>query len=161
MRCAKTLTLGLVGAVAMAASVGCVRRTILVTSEPAGALVYLNDVEVGRTPVEVDFLYYGEYDVRLVLEGHEPLLTSGQARAPWWETVGIDLIAEALPGEPHSRIHWHYDLEASRADSSGTIERARAMRDRLGPAPALPAEPEADGATTPADAPTNAESSSR
>jgi hypothetical protein len=28
---------------------GCVEREMLVTSEPAGAIVYVSDVEVGRT----------------------------------------------------------------------------------------------------------------
>ena len=58
---------------------GCVKRTIMVTSDPEGALVWLNEREVGRTPVEVEFLYYGTYDVRLVKDGYEPLLTKGEA----------------------------------------------------------------------------------
>lgn len=44
---------------------GCIERTITVTSKPAGALVYLNDEEIGRTPVTVPFTFYGVYDVRL------------------------------------------------------------------------------------------------
>ncbi len=48
---------------------GCVERLITVKSTPAGALVYLNDEEVGRTPVTVPFKFYGTYDVRLEHEG--------------------------------------------------------------------------------------------
>ena len=48
---------------------GCIERLITVTSQPAGALVYLNDEEVGRTPVTVPFRFYGVYDVRLEHEG--------------------------------------------------------------------------------------------
>lgn len=48
---------------------GCVERLITVHSTPAGALVYLNDEEVGRTPVSVPFKYYGTYDVRIEHEG--------------------------------------------------------------------------------------------
>ena len=48
---------------------GCQQRTIRVTSEPSGAVAYLNDVEVGRTPVEVDFTWFGTYEVRLEKEG--------------------------------------------------------------------------------------------
>jgi hypothetical protein len=58
---------GVLGAATLLA--GCVERTITINSEPQGALVYLNDEEVGRTPVSVPFLYYGTYDVRLE---HEP-----------------------------------------------------------------------------------------
>jgi hypothetical protein len=48
---------------------GCIRRSITITSQPAGALVWLNDEEIGRTPVTVPFTYYGVYDVRLEHEG--------------------------------------------------------------------------------------------
>lgn len=120
-------------AAAMVLLPGCVRRTIFITSEPEGALVYLNDTEVGRTPVEVDFLYYGDYDVRLVHPDRESLLTMGKARAPWWDTIGLDLIAEAAPGEPHARIHWHYELPEKRDDPAALLERARSLRERVGP----------------------------
>src|SRR5689334_12153842 len=61
---------------------GCVRRTLSITSDPPGALLWLNGREVGRTPVDVDFIYYGVYDVQLVKDGYEPLLSSGHADAP-------------------------------------------------------------------------------
>lgn len=89
---------------------GCVQRTITVTSTPPGALVHLNDQEVGRTPVTVPFLYYGTYDVRIVAEGRAPLWTTAEAKAPWWEFPGPDLLAEAVPGG-RSDIAWHFDLE--------------------------------------------------
>src|SRR5262249_46782603 len=38
---------------------GCgVHRSLTIKSDPAGALVYLNGLEVGRTPVTRDFLWY-------------------------------------------------------------------------------------------------------
>ncbi len=48
---------------------GCVERLITVRSQPPGALVHLNDEEIGRTPVTVPFKFYGVYDVRLEHEG--------------------------------------------------------------------------------------------
>ncbi len=48
---------------------GCVERTITITSDPPYALVWLNDEEIGRTPVTVPFTFYGKYDVRLIHEG--------------------------------------------------------------------------------------------
>ncbi|MEM9296507.1 MAG: PEGA domain-containing protein [Planctomycetota bacterium] len=89
---------------------GCVQRTITVTSEPPGALVSLNDVEVGRTPVTTDFLFYGVYDVRLTLDGYTPLRTQAEAEAPWWDYPGPDLFAEAVPGLK-SEVAWHFELE--------------------------------------------------
>ena len=113
------------------AAVGCVQRTIHIDSDPSGALVYLNDEEVGRTPVDVPFMWYGTYDVRLEKDGYEPLWTTGEADAPWWEYPGPDLIAEAIPGA-RSDVYWEYDLERSTpADEVDVVElndRARMLR---------------------------------
>ncbi|MEM1213284.1 MAG: PEGA domain-containing protein [Planctomycetota bacterium] len=112
---------------------GCVERTIEITSEPSGALVYLNDEEVGRTPVRVPFTFYGVYDVRLEREGYEPKWTTGEAAAPWWDYPGPDLVAEMVPGAA-SRVAWHYELEASvpveEVDTDALLERARELRER-------------------------------
>jgi len=108
---------------------GCMRRTIDITSEPAGALVWLNDTEVGRTPLEVNFKFYGTYDVRLVADGYESLMTSAKADAPFVEYPGPDLVASAFP--IHNRVAWHFKLKALPTDTgageAALIERGRAM----------------------------------
>lgn len=113
---------------------GCVRRTISISSTPPGALVWLNGREVGRTPVEVDFLYYGEYDVQLVAEGHEPVLTSGMAKPPWWDSIPFDFVAELMPGQRTAKIAWHYELHPRNDDPQALIQRAQQLRERLTPA---------------------------
>ena len=134
---------------------GCVRRTISITSDPNGALVWLNGREIGRTPVTVDFLYYGEYDVQLVADGYEPLLTTGQADAPLWDNVPLDLFAEITPGEKHSRIQWHYVMSPRNDDPVALLERAREMRSRAGDsaAPAAAAEVAPPPSGSPAPSP--------
>ena len=109
---------------------GCVERTIEITSEPSGAIVWLNDREVGRTPVEVEFLYYGVYDVRLALDGYEPLVASGTATPPWWDNVPLDLAAEMSPNTDEAHFHWHYVLEPPQNDRGQLIERAAELRSR-------------------------------
>ena len=47
------------------ALVGCVERRVWIDSNPPGALVWLNDAQVGRTPVDVSITHHGVYDVRL------------------------------------------------------------------------------------------------
>jgi DUF971 family protein len=108
---------GRVSAVALAllALAGCVERTITITSEPDAALVYLNDEEVGRTPLTVPFTFYGVYDVRLEHDGCRPLWTKKKAQAPWWETIGPDLVAEMIPGNKAEQ-RWHFKLEPSPPD---------------------------------------------
>ncbi len=107
---------------------GCARRTITVTTEPSGALVWINDREVGRSPVDVEFYDYGTYDVRLELDGYEPVMTSGKASPPPWDLPGPDLVFEAVPGARVNR-HWHYDLEPAQENTMQLLDRARTLRD--------------------------------
>lgn len=109
---------------------GCNRRTIEITSEPTGALVKLNDVEVGRTPLQVDFKYYGRYDVQLAADGYRPLSTSAEAVAPWYEYPGPDLVTTATP--THVLLRWNFKLEPLPTDRATVerqvLERAAALR---------------------------------
>jgi hypothetical protein len=117
---------------------GCLSRTMVITSTPPGATVYLNDLEVGRTPVEVEFEWYGVYDVRLRLEGCEPLVTSRQAHAPLHELPGIDFFTTLAPVRFRHRVHWHFDLTPALERSldpadleAALLQRARDARGQV------------------------------
>jgi hypothetical protein len=100
----------LLALVALAAALpACARRTIEITSEPPGALVWLNDQQLGRTPVRTGFTHYGVYDIRLSREGYEPIATSRHANAPIYELPGPDLLAAPFPIE--TRFAWHFVLD--------------------------------------------------
>ncbi|MBA4119339.1 MAG: hypothetical protein C0513_01350 [Isosphaera sp.] len=118
---------------------GCARRSITVTSSPAGAMVWLNDVQVGRTPVEADFRWYGIYDVRLRLDGFEPLSTSKNTGQPWYELPGPDLVAGLVGAR--TRVRWHFDLEPT----AEALDRLTAEQDLLARARGLAAESAALG----------------
>ena len=107
---------------------GCVRRTLRISSAPPGALVWVNHQEVGRTPLEIDFTYYGHYDVQLSLEGSEPLLTTADADPPLWDSIGMDLLFEVAPFESQSVVEWHFDLEPRDNDLDALVDRARGLR---------------------------------
>src|SRR5438034_9716046 len=114
---------------------GCVRRTLRITSDPSGALVHLNGREIGRTPLEVDFVHYGTYDVVVEKDGYEPMLTSGLAEAPWWDNVPLDLGAELAPAHLRSDIAWKYVLQPRNDDPATLVDRAHELRERLASAP--------------------------
>lgn len=117
----------------------CVERTISIDSDPQGALVYLNDEEVGRTPLTVPFTFYGVYDVRLERAGYQPLWTKQEAKQPFWEYMGPDLIAETIPGAK-ARQNWHFTMQPAPAeDPQGVIGRAQAIRAMLQPSATMPA----------------------
>ena len=110
---------------------GCVRRVVEITSEPSGAVVWMNDREVGSTPCEVEILHYGTYDLRVVKPGYEPAVTGRRAAPPAWDLPGPDLIAELLPMELESRNSWHVKLVIEDMSTDAVIQRAIIERDRL------------------------------
>ena len=115
-------------AAAALALTGCADRRIFINSTPPGATVYLNDAEVGQTPCEVNFTYFGVYDVRLHKDGYEPLVTKAKADAPLHEQPGVDLVAMAVPGTKHTKIQWNFTLQPADNDVNALVNRADAMR---------------------------------
>ncbi len=111
---------------------GCVTRTLTITSEPTGALVFVNEREVGRTPLICGFTFYGVYAVRLEKDGFKALWTKANAPQPWWEYPGVDLAVQAT-GPKHVNVDWHFTLEtqepADRRDAAEVAARAKAMRE--------------------------------
>ena len=128
----RLLFTALMGVLFVVFSLGCVERRLLITSEPSGALVYLNDQEVGRTPLEVPFTWYGTYDVRLEREGYQTLQTEQVAEQPWWEKPGPDLFAEAIP-DKRVEIAWHLKMTpaqpASETDPQRLLDFAKQLRE--------------------------------
>ena len=93
-------------------SVGCVRRTLTITTEPPHALVFLNDQEIGRSRVTTGFLWYGNYDVVIRKEGYETLQTHCEVNPPWYQVIPFDFFAEVLwPGQLHDQQSRHFVLE--------------------------------------------------
>ena len=128
----------------IAALTGCADRRLHITSDPPGALVALNDVEVGRTPVEVNFTSFGTYDVRLQRPGYATLLTSAEANPELHDQPVFDALSVVLPGRPRTDIHWHFVMEPLETDADALIERAREVR-AMAPADAEPdADPDAN-----------------
>ncbi|MDF1809477.1 MAG: PEGA domain-containing protein [Phycisphaerales bacterium] len=115
---------------------GCVERRIRVTSAPVGARVWINDQDVGTTPVETRFTFYGGYDVRVELDGYESINELREAKAPFYEYPGPDLIATALPTKLKPLIEWHFDLEQveEATDPDGArenlLDRAQSLREQ-------------------------------
>lgn len=109
---------------------GCVRRTLTITTEPSQALVYLNDQEIGRSEVTVDFTWYGDYDVIIRKEGYKTLTTNHRLKAPWYQVIPLDFFAEVLwPGQIVDARSAHFVLEpAEEPQPEELVDRAKAMR---------------------------------
>lgn len=110
---------------------GCVRRTLTITTEPSGALLWLNDEEIGRSPASVDFLWYGDYDVVARLDGHSTLVTNHPIKAPWYQLPGMDFFAEVLyPGWIHDQRQVHFELAPeSLPEQAQLLQNAESFRE--------------------------------
>lgn len=80
----------------MLLNTGCVRRRLMVRTNPPGALVYVDNQQIGTTPCGVDFTYYGTREIRVVKSGYETLTVNQPIPTPWYETPGVDFISENL-----------------------------------------------------------------
>ncbi|MBL8876173.1 MAG: PEGA domain-containing protein [Phycisphaerae bacterium] len=139
-----------------AALAGCSQKVIEITTEPSGALVTLNDVPVGRTPLQTGFTYYGDYDIQIRKEGFEPIRTKATAWTPLYERPPLDLATAPIPYE--SVVRWHFTLEpalekreSKQQFEDGLISRARGLREQVEePAKPDPSSKPAESSPAPA-----------
>ena len=136
---------------------GCVQRTMIINSNPPGALVYLNGQEVGRTPLTHDFVWYGDYDVRVTKDGYEPLVTHCKISSVLFDMPPFDLITELTPFPWHDHQKLDFTLKPAATqpaeDSQALVDRAAQMRTQLessqytrpSPSPATPGEGRGEG----------------
>jgi len=89
---------------------GCVRRSLTIRTEPAGAMVYVNDQLKGNSPVAYDFEWYGWHRVMVRKEGYERLDDRKLLRAPVYLWIPLDLMMELLPFSIRDTRTWSYTL---------------------------------------------------
>ena len=128
-------TIGLLAALGMATLLltGCVERKLTINTEPAGAMVTLNDEQIGESPVTVSFNWYGDYWVRAGKEGYETLQTHRELKAPWHDWFPLDFFAQVLyPGRIIDSYEWTFEL-APRQDPTREqlIEKADTLRNQF------------------------------
>ncbi|MFQ5411848.1 MAG: PEGA domain-containing protein [Phycisphaerae bacterium] len=102
-----------------------------INTEPEGASVFLNDQEVGKSPVRVPFTWYGDYDIVIRKPGHKTIRTNHRIRTPWYQLPLIDIVAECLvPFTIHDdRVLETFVLEAFEApEKQALLGRAEEMR---------------------------------
>ena len=107
---------------------GCVSRTITIVSQPSGAIVWLNDREVGRTPITKEFTYYGEYDVRAELTNHKPIMTTKTFRPPVWDAPPLDLIPNVFSSNSNVNLKLELVFKPNDVDNVSLVERAKKIR---------------------------------
>jgi hypothetical protein len=133
----------LLTACAVVVAAGCVQRRMTIRSNPPGALVYVDDYQLGTTPVSHDFVYYGTRKIRLVKDGYETLTVRQPFPVPWYEIFPLDFVTENLiPWE--IRDERVVDLAMQPAASTPpelVVSRAEQVRLAAGSLPPAVAQP--------------------
>ena len=94
---------------------GCVERKLTINTEPQGALVTLNDEEIGVSPTTVSFQWYGDYNVRISKEGYETLSTHRELKGPWYDGFPFDFFAQIVnPNRIVDSYEWTFELSPKR-----------------------------------------------
>ncbi len=122
---------------------GCVERKLTINTEPQGALVALNDEEIGTSPVTVEFNWYGDYKVRLIKDGYEIVNTHRKLDAPAHDGFPLDFFYEVLwPGLVVDEYEWTFALPEYQAparqdliDSAQQLKKAAEQEDTLETSP--------------------------
>jgi hypothetical protein len=125
-------TIILCAATLLAVTGGCVRRRMIVRTNPPGATISIDNQVIGTTPAASSFVYYGTREIRIEKEGFRTETIRRNIRPPWYQYPGIDFVAETLwPGEIRDdRI---IDVELVPKETQpieSIVERADSLRGR-------------------------------
>ncbi len=143
----------------IALATGCVQRRMTIRSNPPGALVYVDDYQIGTTPVSHDFVYYGTRKVRLVKDGYETLTVRQPIPLPWYEIFPLDFVTEnLLPWEIRDERVIDLAMQPASTEPAESVaaraEQARLAAGSLPPVPpAAVVTPAAPAVTQPVPAP--------
>jgi hypothetical protein len=130
-RFSRTATWSLLTALTLLALLpGCVRRRMTVRSNPPGALVFVDDQEIGTTPVSTGFTYYGTRKIQLLKDGFETLTVKQTFYPPWYQFTPLDFISENLwPHEVRDEHNLDFQLQPQPVvPSEKLVERAESLR---------------------------------
>ena len=95
---------------------------IQIQTNPEGALVTLNGVEKGRTPMVVQEKFRGTADLLLELEGYEPHRSALDLQPKWFEVPPFDLV---IPAKDRS---FQIEMEVEKTDHEALKRRALEFR---------------------------------
>jgi hypothetical protein len=132
---------GFVVALAAMTASGCVERRMTIRSNPPGAMVYVDDYEIGTTPVSTSYIYYGTRKIRLVKDGYETLTIYQPMPHPWYQWPGIDFFSENLwPHEIRDERSFMYQMVPMvTVPTDALLDRAQQLRDANRALPGAPA----------------------
>lgn len=114
--CLMLLTLSILSAC------GCVHRRMTITSDPPGATVFIDNHEIGKTPVSHDFTYYGTRSFRLEKDGYETVNELRDIKAPWYQIPPFDFFSDNFAGKDiNDHRYFNFQLHHRPEESENDI----------------------------------------
>jgi len=117
---------------------GCLaERRLIVETTPPGALVEIDWVPVGHTPLEFVIDHLGKRRLLVTLDGYEPVLRDIEFKSTWENTFPVDIFTELLNPFPEDEVLVvEFSLSpqtgAAVIDLAPVLKRAEMLR-RAGP----------------------------
>ena len=101
-----------------------------IRSDPPGALVLVDGKEIGYSPAQTDFTYYGTREIMLVKDGFETVTTMQKVRTPWYQVFPLDFVSDnLLPFKVTNRHEFNYRMRPQEIPPTNElIERASGLR---------------------------------
>lgn len=127
MRAARLLLLPLVLA-------GCVERVLAIRSDPPGAEVTLDGKEVGATPIDIGFEWYGGREIILRKPGYRSVHVVEEIAAPWYQVFPFDFVTDVLlPFKIRDErvLEYRLEREAAPVPPEELRERANELKKKL------------------------------
>lgn len=117
---------------------GCIERRLTINTVPSGALVSLNDEEIGVSPVTVNFNWYGDYRIQIIKEGYDIFNTHRELKAPLYDTMPFDFFTGVLwPGRIVDAYEWSFELKPYvEMNRDELIQKAKALQQKAAEPPA-------------------------
>jgi PEGA domain len=109
---------------------GCVERRYTVRTDPPGAIVVVNGEVIGPSPASKSFIFYGDREITMMLDGYETKTVMQPIRAPWWDNLLTEFFTENLvPVSLRDEREFKYQLTPAQSPPLGELrDRAEGLR---------------------------------
>ncbi|GEM_PF-5386701 len=111
---------------------GCLTKTLTITSTPSGALVSINDIEIGSTPVTTKWHGGGAYRFELKLKDYNTLTKVVNINPKWYGYPVIDMGADFMTTKKitdHKTLH--FDMQKMQKVDLNKIKQQALNRKKM------------------------------
>ena len=109
---------------------GCVERRYTIRTDPPGATVIVNGEEIGPSPASKSFVYYGDREITLMLDGYATKTVIQPINAPWWDNFLTEFFTEnVIPVSMRDEREFKYQLVPAESPRQDELrDRAEGLR---------------------------------